>query len=89
MDSDELTMGLANYLDAVLRQCEFCRAPDMAPRIPIAGIPTVSVFNGKLKVGALFLMIPARCATAVYPKNSLRVPARSKNPPENWDVFRS
>ena len=35
-DPDVETAGLANYADEALRQCEFRRAFDEAPHVPIA-----------------------------------------------------
>ena len=41
-------MNLAHFADEASEQREICRARDKAPHVPIAGIPAVSLFNGKL-----------------------------------------
>ena len=88
-DSDGYTMGLANYLDETLEQCEICHALDKAHRIPIAGSSTVSALRGKLLLNLLYLDdAVALRAMDVSPKHSLSIPARPKNPQEVWGELR-
>ena len=87
--SDREIIGLAIYVDEVLGQCELCRAFDKARRVPIAGTPTVSMFNGKLRADLSFLDdVIALRAMGVFPEHPLLIPARSTNHREVRGGFR-
>ena len=49
VDSD-WDMHLVAYVDEVLAHCDVCRPFDAAPRVPVAGTSTASMFNEKLHV---------------------------------------
>merc|ERR1711951_45024 len=83
VEADGRASSLVQYVDEVVRNCEVCRAFDMAPSIPIAGASTVSAFNEKLQVDLLFLGEHIVLhVLEIFPRYSLMVPARSKNPEE-------
>ena len=75
-------------MDAVVTQCEVCRAFDKAPHLPIAGTSMVAAFNEKLQVDLLFLddLIVLHIMD-VFSKYSVLTPVRSKNPLEVWGAF--
>ena len=75
-------------MDEVVRECEIRRAFDAAPAIPVAGTSKVSSFNEKVQVDLLFLGdLIALHVLDVFPRYSLLVPVRPKNPEEVWDTF--
>ena len=68
---------------AVLEQRDICRVFDMAPHVPIAGMPAVSLFNGKLQVNLLLLgNAIALHSMDGFSEYALPVVAPSKNPQE-------
>ena len=88
VDSDGGNMLLSKCLDEVLEHCEECGAVEKVPHEPVAGTSAVSMFRGKLQVDLSFLGDPvALRATDVFPKNSILIPERSKNPQERRDAF--
>ena len=54
VDSDANNMHSAHYVDEALEQSDVCRPFDEAPREPIAGTSTETMFNGKSHVDFLF-----------------------------------
>ena len=87
-DPKEITTKLrVNYVDETLDQCEICRPFLRAPDIPTAELPTVSMFNEKLRAGWFPLDdATAPRATDAYSKYSLLAPVRPKNSQEVWGV---
>ena len=81
-------MQLANYLGDVLEQRDLRRSFDAAPRAPVRGTSTVSMFDEKLQADLLCLgdLIALR-VMGVFSKYSLLIPARSKGPQEVRDSF--
>ena len=74
-------------VDEALEQCVVCGAFEKAPRAPIGGTPTVSMFNEKLQVDLLFLGdIIASRVTDVFSDYFLLLPVRSENPHKVWDA---
>ena len=55
MDSEGGNSHLANVADESLEHCEFCKAFNRAPYVPISGTLTVSVFYEKAQVDLPFL----------------------------------
>ena len=83
VEADGRAGSLVQYVDEVVRNCEVCRAFDMAPSIPIAGTSTVSAFNEKLQIDLLFLDEHIVLHVLdIFSRYSLMVPVRSKNPEE-------
>ena len=72
----------------VVRECDICRAPDVAPAIPVVGTSPVSSFNERVQVDISFLgdLITLRVLD-LFSRYPLLVPARSKNPDEVWGTF--
>ena len=89
VDSEGGHSHFVNFADEVLEHCDVCRAFDMAPHGPTAGTSTVWMFNEMAQAGLLFLGdLVALRAMDMFSKNSLILPARSKNPPDVWDSSR-
>ena len=79
---------MSKYLDEASGQCDICKALDEAPHVPILGTFAAPAFDGKLQVGLPFFNDAiAPHAMGVFPKYSLLMPTRSKNPQEGRDVF--
>ena len=73
-------MGLVNYGDAALEQCEICPA----------GTSTVSMFSGKSQADLSFSGDAAVLRhTDVYSRRSRKIPAYSMSPHGEWRVFES
>ena len=47
-EADWKANSLIPLVDDVVRECEICRASDVAPAIPVAGTSSVSSFNEKV-----------------------------------------
>ena len=83
-------MHLPTCVDEVLKQREVCQAFGKAPHAPVAGIPTVNVFNEKLQADLLFLVdIIALRIMNVFSKYSLLIPVRTKSPQEVREASRN
>ena len=48
VDSEGGNSYLANFVDDVAEHCDVCKALEKAPRVPIPGATTVSMFNDKV-----------------------------------------
>ena len=84
--SDGGYMHLVNYVDAALEHCAVCRSFDKAPHARLAGISTISTFNGKLR-GDLspwgdIMLYGELHSMDLYSEYPIPIPARSKNPRE-------
>ena len=53
--ADGKTGSLIPCVDDVVRECDVCRAFDVAPSIPVSGASLVASFNEKVQVDVLFL----------------------------------
>ena len=80
-EADGKADGLIPLVGDVVRECDICRAFDVAPAIPVAGALSVSFFNDKVQTGLLFLDdLVAPRVLDFFSCYSLPVPVRSKNP---------
>ena len=77
-------MGLVNYVDGALDQCEIFRAFDKAPHIPIAGTYADSAFNEKVQV----LSFKFRRVSRTLKKYGMSLAARRLLLSEGQSVFR-
>ena len=88
MDAGKDNLPPLRHVEEVANQCDVCKAFDKAPHTPIAGTSTVAMFNEKLQVDLLFLDdLIVLHIMAVFTKNSILTPVRSRNPLEVWDAF--
>ena len=63
---------------------------DVAPSIPVSGASTAASLNEKVQVDLPFLSdIIVLHALDLFPRYSLLVPVRLKNPDEVWAAFRT
>ena len=82
-EADGRADGLNPLADDVVRECEICRAFDVAPAIPVAGTLSASSFNEKVQAGLLFPDdLIALNVLDLFSRYSLLVPVRSKDPEE-------
>ena len=88
--SDGRNMHLLTYADEVSEQCEVRLPLAKAPHVPIANTSTASRFAEKLRADLLFPDdLTALRALDVFPKYSLLMPVRSKDPREVWGALRN
>ena len=88
VDAGGDNLSLLRHVEQVVSQCDVCKAFEKAPRTPIAGTPTVAMFNEKLQVDLLLLDdLIVLLTMGVFSKYSVLTPVRSKNPLEVWDAF--
>ena len=90
VDAEGGTQSLIQHVDEVASQRDTCKAFERAPRIPISGTSTVSMFNERLQMDLLFLEdIVALHFMDVSSKYSIPTRVRPKNPRTVWDAFLS
>ena len=87
-EADGKADGLIPLADDVVRECEICRAFDVAPAIPVAGTSSVSSFNERVQVDPPFSDdLIALHVPDLFSRYSPPVPVRSKNPEEVRETF--
>ena len=88
--ADGKANGLIPLVGDVVRECEICRAFDVAPAIPASATSAVSSPNEKVRAS---LPVSDDLITLnvldLVPRYSALVPVWSKNPEEAWDTFRA
>ena len=89
-EADGKADSLIPFADDVVRECDVCRASDVAPSTPVSGASSVAFYNGKVQVDLPLLGdIIVLHVLDISPRYSHPVPGRSKNSDEVWDAFRA
>ena len=87
-EADGKANRLTPLVDDVVRECEICRAFDVAPTTPASGTSSASSSNEKAQVDLLFLDdLIVLHVLDIFSRHSLLVPVRSKSPERVWDSF--